>query len=407
MNKDTTRRDFLKTSSLALAAGAAGTFLGNLPGSASASSTSPDDRLMRHRFGVNYVPSKNWYFCWNDWKPMEIARDFDHIAEIGADHVRIMVLWPWFQPNPALVSSAHLDRLENLLHIAAERNLDVLVTLYTGWLSGFHFNPPYLEKEPFYTSHKWRTVQELYLSEVSKRMIRHHNFLGYDIGNEINDNWSCPTDEGDAWMKGIFSKMDSLCQGHLFVNGVDQRPWFQVDTFSPQALVAMQKIVTLHCWPFWTGAKKYGGHLDAPYTQLPRAMAALVRSYGNAPRKPIWMEEFGVCSAEMPETDVPKWMEMAITGGVKGGISWFTWWASHDVDRRFEFNEFEYTLGLITVENKIKEQGRMFKRLADTYRGTTVVIPDGDLPDHPKERTNETAWKWLLDYMDFTLRANR
>ncbi|MGB3577398.1 MAG: hypothetical protein WBA08_14700, partial [Candidatus Sulfotelmatobacter sp.] len=23
--------------------------------------------LDRHRFGVNYTPSKNWWFCWNEW----------------------------------------------------------------------------------------------------------------------------------------------------------------------------------------------------------------------------------------------------------------------------------------------------------------------------------------------------
>jgi endo-1,4-beta-mannosidase len=402
MNNETTRRDFLKTSSLALAAGAASTLLGNLPKSALAATASPDDRFLRHRFGVNYVPSKNWYFCWNDWKPMEIARDLDRIAEIGADHIRIMVLWPWFQPNPAQVSSAHLDRLESLFHIAAERNLDVLATLYTGWLSGFHFNPPYLEKEPFYTSPKWRIAQELYLTEISRRLVRHKNFLGYDIGNEICDNWNCPTKDGDAWMKAIFAKMESLCPGHIFVNGVDQRPWFREDTFSPQALMAAQKIVTLHCWPFWTGAKKYGGHRDTPYTQLPGAMAALARSYGKAPHKPIWLEEFGACSAEMPEADVPKWMEMAITGGVKGGISWFTWWASHDVNRKFEFNEFEYTLGLMTVENKIKEQGLMFKRLAETYRNKPVIFPEKHLPPPPRERTDETTWEWLLDWMEYT-----
>ena len=23
--------------------------------------------VSRHRFGVNYTPSHNWWFCWNDW----------------------------------------------------------------------------------------------------------------------------------------------------------------------------------------------------------------------------------------------------------------------------------------------------------------------------------------------------
>ena len=393
------RREFIKASSAALAAGTA---LGAGPGRAAAAPpANPADRFLRHRFGVNYVPSRNWYFCWNDWKADDIARDFDHVAEIGADHLRIMLIWPWFQPNPRVVSAAHLDRLDELLRLAAVRKLDVLVTLYTGWLSGFRFAPPYLEKEPFFTAPKWAAVQDLYLAEVSARLVKHANFLGYDIGNEISCCWSCKPADGDVWTARIFKRMHELCPDRVHVNGVDHNPWFKGTTFSPEALMAQQEFVTLHCWPFWTGAKQFGGHLDKPYTHLPGAMAALARTYGRAPRKPIWLEEFGACNAEMPEADVPRWLEIAVTDGVAQGISWFTWWASHDVDKRFDFNPFEYSLGLMTVDNQIKEQGRMFKRLADAYRGKPVIIPDQPLPPPPTQRNSEATWQWLLQWLDW------
>ena len=129
-------------------------------------------------------------------------------------------------------------------------------------------------------------------------------------------------------------------------------------------------------------------------------MAALARSFGNAPRKPIWLQEFGVCNVEMPEADVPKWMELAVTSSVAEGISWFTWWASHDIDQRFEFHPFEYDLGLMTVDNQIKERGRMFKRLADNYRGKPVIIPTRTLPPPPLQRNPEATWEWLLAWIN-------
>ncbi len=357
---------------------------------------------MRHRFGVNYVPSRNWYYCWNDWDASAIARDFDRIFELGADHIRVMLVWPYFQPNPRYVSPAHLDRLDELMRLAAERKIDVLVTLYTGWLSGYRFAPPFLEKEAFYTSPAWAAAQKLLLETVSRRMVPHPNFLGYDIGNEINDSWSCDPPSGDRWMAAVFRQMRELCPGRIHVNGVDQQPWFRVESFSPQALVAAQRIVALHCWPYWTGAAKFGGPLDKPYTQLPAAMAALVRSYAGDPRKPIWVEEFGACKAEMPESDVPRWMESAVHGAIAAGVSWFTWWGSHDVHRRFEFNEFEYTLGLITVDNKIKDQGHMFRQLADAYRGKSVVFSERPLPPPPGHRTDDATWKWMLQWLAST-----
>jgi len=246
--------------------------------------------LLRHRFGVNYVPSGDWYFCYNAWNPAAIARDLDGIVSLGADHLRLMVIWPWFQPNPTYVSQRHLDYLEQILALAAERQLDVLVTLYTGWLSGYHFNPPYLENEPFYTSPLWEQVQTLFLTEVAQRMQAHVNFLGFDLGNEINCNWQASTAAGDAWMQRRLSQMRALCPGRVHVNGVDHQPWFIRNTFSPQALVAQQEIVTLHCWPFWSGSGQYGGPLEVPYTHLAAGMAALARAYGNAPQKPIWVE---------------------------------------------------------------------------------------------------------------------
>jgi hypothetical protein len=79
--------------------------------------------LTRHRFGVNYTPSHNWWFCWNDWNPDPIKRDLDAIAGLGADHLRILLIWPFFQPNPKWVSQAHLERLDQLITLMGERHL--------------------------------------------------------------------------------------------------------------------------------------------------------------------------------------------------------------------------------------------------------------------------------------------
>ena len=137
------RRRFVE-GSMAAAGFAAASRIGvaNTLGAASAS-TGPSLDLNRHRFGVNYTPSHNWYFCWNDWNPDPIRRDLDAIAALGADHMRIMLVWPFFQPNPKWVSPAHLERLDQLITLMGERHLDALVTVFTGQLSGWFFLPPF------------------------------------------------------------------------------------------------------------------------------------------------------------------------------------------------------------------------------------------------------------------------
>jgi len=354
----------------------------------------------RHRFGVNYTPSRNWWFCWNDWDPDPIKRDLDAIAALGADHLRVLLIWPYFQPNPRYVSTLHLGRLDQLLGLMEERKLDALVTVFTGQLSGWFFLPPFNRAgEGFYTDPAVRAAQELFVRELAKVMNPHDNLIGYDLGNELNTCWSGSTAAGDAWMTKMFSLMESVLPGQLNINGVDQAPWFESNTFSPRALVARQIMPVMHCYPYWSGAVRYGGAMDPPSVGLLAAMAALIRSYAGTQQKPVWAGEFNTCIEQLTEKQQALWLEQAVTAALEEGVSWFSYWDSHDVDRRFDFNSLEYSLGLLTNDGRVKEQGRVYQQLAASYRGKPVTFSKRSLPAPPAKSTTDAAWKWMLDWL--------
>jgi len=355
--------------------------------------------LTRHRFGVNYTPSHNWYFCWNDWNADPIKHDLDAITALGADHLRIMLIWPFFQPNPKWVSTAHLERLDQLLGLMGERNLDALVTAFTGQLSGWFFLPSFNRlSEGLYTDEKMWAAEELYIRQVARVMKPHGNVIGFDFGNEMNTCWSAPVEAGDAWMKKMFALMNELLPDRLHVNCVDNKPWFEPDTFSARALAAA-RFPVMHCYPYWTGAMKYGGAMDPPSVKLLAAMAALIRSYAGSNEKPVFAGEFNTCIEQLPEKGQAEWLDKAVHAAIEQGVSWFSYWDSHDVDRKFEFNTLEYSLGLLTNDGRVKEQGRVFQRLAEAYRGKPVVFPKGTPPAPPSEMTDQGTWAWLLDWM--------
>jgi len=283
--------------------------------------------LTRHRFGVNYTPSHNWWYCWNDWDADPIKRDLDAIAALGADHLRIFPIWPYFQPNPKLVSPPHLERLDQLLTLMGERKLDALVTVFTGGLSAFAFMPPFppppqaggnISAACFLTSSRmwgashlpeamvqailkmWGDAEELFVRELARTIKPHPNVIGFDLGSEIDNCWSAPPQDGDAWMAQMFALMDDVLPEHVHVNGV-LNSWFKDQkytpegelptTFSPQALAAA-RFPVMHSYPFWNGAMKYGGAMDPPSTRLLAATAALIRSYAGTQNKPVWAGEF-------------------------------------------------------------------------------------------------------------------
>lgn len=361
--------------------------------------------LNRHRFGANYTPSHDWWFCWNDWNPDPIRRDLDAIAAIGVDHLRLMLIWPFFQPNPQWVSPAHLERLDQLVALMGERSLDAVVTVFTGQLSGFYFLPPFTPAssrastgEAFFASAPMWAAQELFVRELARTLKPHTNVIGFDMGNEINTCWQAPTQEGDGWMARMFTLMNEVLPDGVHVNGVDHAPWFREDTFSPQALAAA-RFPVMHCYPYWTGALKYGGAMDPPSVRLLAGMATLIRSYARTQQKPVWAGEFNTCIQSLSEKEQAEWLEKAVLAAIEAGVSWFSYWDTHDVDRKFSFNPLEYTLGLLTNEGRVKEQGRVFQQLAQAYRGKAVRFPKEAAPGPPTERTQEGTWRWLLDWM--------
>lgn len=356
--------------------------------------------LARHRFGVNYTPSRRWWFCWNDWDADSIQRDLDTIASLSADHLRILLVWPYFQPNPKWISPLHLQRLDQMLGWMAQRRLDALITVFTGQLSGWFFLPPFNRTGvDFFTDSEMGAAQELFLRELVNVAKNHDNIIGFDLGNEINTCWSGPTAAGDAWMERTFSLLNSLLPGRLNVNGVDHKPWFEPTTFSPPALVHDQPMAVMHCYPWWTGALHYGGPMDPPSVRLLAGMAALIRSYGRSPQKPVWAGEFNTCIEALTEKQQAEWLQKAVLAAIEEGVSWFTYWDSHDVSRDYQFNSVEYTLGLLTNDGRVKEQGRMFRELATSYRGMPIRVPTASPPAPPVNPTMENTWRWLLDWM--------
>ena len=364
------------------------------------STQSSGKTFQRHRFGVNYTPTKSWLFFWNDFDADSVARDLDAIASLGMDHFRILAMWPYFQPNRTWVSPGHLNRLEQLMRLAAQRNLDVCVCMLNGWITK-KLQPVYDEPGQFYTSPNLFAAQKLYFTEVSKALRGHANFLGFDIGNEMNCCWSTGRDTavGDAWLDRIMTLTETLCPGQTHVMGVDHQPWFYPETFSAERLARRLPIVALHCWIRYTGALGRGGPLDPPCVKLAAGMAALARAFAGDPAKPIWLQEYGASAEWMDEKSIPRFMEATTHAALDEGVAWFTWWASHDVDRQLEFSSLEYELGLITLDNKVKDRGRMFKSIAEQYRGKPVTPRSSSVLPPPQERSMESTWKWLLEWM--------
>ena len=96
---------------------------------------------MRFSLGVNYWPRRTAFAMWRRFDAGEVREDFARIAGLGLDAVRLFLRWDDFQPQPDMVDSVMLDRLETVATIAADVGLQTMPTLFCGHMAGVNFLP--------------------------------------------------------------------------------------------------------------------------------------------------------------------------------------------------------------------------------------------------------------------------
>lgn len=366
-----------------------------------ASDTTPEQVNVDHgaRFGVNYVPGKNWWYSWVDWDPKAIDADLKAVSSLGMDHIRIHCLWPVFQPNATYVSDVALQRLESLLDIADQYGLDVIVTVFNGWLSGFDFRPDWVSEDMSVFSHEdVLRAQGLLLEAIAARVASHVRFLGFDLANEPSviaaqaRNRTTSAD-ADRWLSSLLATCEQLAPGRLHSVGMDHLPWITDQSSFSRATTANTGTVTaIHAWSYFTGALERYGPSGVGTLHLPEYMLELAKAYQDDPDRPVWLQETGVALEWMTAQERETFVEQTIESSLSVPSLWgITWWCSHDIDRRFSgFAELEYDLGLLTVENHIKPLGASVRdailaaRAASrvpTRRSTALVLPRNTIPD--------------------------
>lgn len=376
------------------------------------------------RFGLNYVPRKNWWYAWQDWDARSISEDFRAIADLGMDHIRIQCLWPIFQPGINHVSPVALHRLRELLDLASQAKLDVEVTVLDGWLSGYSFLPSWvapLTKGKNIFKHPEIIEAEYSLFKSLTEVIgQHKRFLGFDLGNEINvlqettSGNDASLNESDLWATNLLARLARLAPGRFHVNGADDGPWFSDSGFSRRNLATTGAATILHCYAYWTGALKYYRYNDVGSLHLLEYMVELAKAYQGDASRQVWVEEVGASGEWMPEGYIPEYAAALLKNAASCGNIWgFTWWCSHDIDPAIQgFDSLEYRLGVLDQKNRVKPIGKLLAKLAEEMRRTPIdagtrtvalVVPD----DHFAGSGETPGWEVGKQFMELVAHGVR
>ena len=316
-----TRRAFLRNSAAAISA------TGALLNTQSLSAQPTAQSWNALRFGVNYVPRRGWWYCWQDWNQQSIADDLKAIADLGMDHIRVQCLWPIFQPGVNYVSSEAVDRSVMLLDAADRAGLDVVVTVLNGWMSGLSFMPawtqPNLPSCNIFTDKRTIAAERLLFSTIASAIGSHPRFLGFDIGNELGvlmgkDNPATPA-EADQWASDLLELCAGVAPGKFHVNGVDHQHWFTDFGFTRQNLATTGSATIVHSYAFFTGALKKFGYAGVGTAHLAEYQTELAFAYHKDPARRVWIEEVGVSREWVPEEHLLDYADTLVRNAASSG----------------------------------------------------------------------------------------
>lgn len=355
------------------------------------------------RFGVNYTPSRDWFHSWLSFTPDDVRRDFETIASLGLDHVRVFPLWPLLQPNRTLIRAQALDDVRSVVDVAAEFGLDASVDVIQGHLSSFDFVPSWLttwHDRNMFTAPDALSGQVALVHALGARLADAPNFLGLTLGNEVNQfsgephpsPWPITPDEAATWLTTLLDAARTVAPNGTHVHSEYDAVWYLDEhPFVPAHASRIGDMATVHSWIFNGTALRYGGRSTASDRHA-EYLIELARAFAVDPAHPIWLQEVGAPSNCLTAEEMPDFLEATVRHAARSAGLWgVTWWCSHDVSRELaDFPELEHTLGLIDQNGEVKPIGRRFADVAASLRvrpepaaRTTGILIDVDENDTP------------------------
>ncbi|MDR2931002.1 MAG: cellulase family glycosylhydrolase [Propionibacteriaceae bacterium] len=349
------------------------------------------------RYGVNYTPSTGWFYHWLDFRPDDLARDLDTVAELGVDHIRIFPLWPVIQPHRTLIRERALADVETLIEVAGQRGLDVSVDGLQGHLSSFDFLPAWLStwhRRNLFTDPTVIESTAAYLRRLAEACSQHPNVFALTIGNEVNQftgdlhpqPFPATSEQAGLWAQTMIDALHEGAPALPALQACYDATWYNpTQPFTPTQAATIGDITAVHSWVFNGTAQLYGAD-SFPTQAHARYLVELARAFQVDPHRPVWLQEVGVPRNVIAPEQADAFME-ATFANLNGAPDLFgiTWWASHDVDPALEdFPPLEYSLGLIDQAGKVKPEGRKFAALIDHARRTASAAAE-PRPEPPTE----------------------
>jgi endo-1,4-beta-mannosidase len=269
------------------------------------------DTPERFMLGVNYWPAAqamNWLRAYD---PAIARGDFARARAAGFEAIRVFLRWEDAQPTADTLDEAVLRRLVDAADAAVEVGARLLVTLFTGHMSGVNWipswalggasgdlrfrvvsggspAPPQIGLRNWYADPEVVDAQERLATATADALAGHPGVWGWDLGNE-NSNCTIPPDtaSAEAWLERMCTALRRSDPGRPITIGLHMEDLENDRVIGPAEAARWCDVVSMHGYPIY--ADWAAGSTDADLVPF---LAEVTRWLASG--APVLFEEFGL-----------------------------------------------------------------------------------------------------------------
>ena len=339
---------------------------------------------MDYILGCNYWASHAGAYMWRKWDRAVVETDMQRLSECGIHVLRAFPLWSDFQPltfcdrngkhelrhgdkplnrltpeGLAGVDMTMIHHFEEFVELAKQYNMQLIIPLITGWMSGRMFFPPAFEqRNPIsdYETIKWEVRFVKYFVEHFKH---YDNIIAWEPGNETNvmsfadDGWK----QGNywVWLSTIIGTIRSADNTRPVISGIHGLK-LRGEGSAISEVGELCDILTVHPYPAFMPHCYVDG-----YNTMKSMLHGTTESiyYAQISGKPCLCEEIGHLSNSIGcEEVVADYMRANLFALWAHGFPGLLWWCACDQDKLdfppYDWCACERELGLLRSDGSKK-----------------------------------------------------
>jgi len=284
-----------------------------------------------HRFlvtGAHWVPAREAMLWPLHFDAASIERDFQRMAALGFNTVRLDLMWAWFEPRPGDYNAEAFAQLDTLVSLAHKYRIYLHPTLFVGGEVGeAWWDVPWRHGRDPQSDPDMLRLQTEHAQALGARYANEAAILAWDLTDEPPFWISANTSDSMAvnWTRLVAGGLRRHDHLHPIVAGVSTQD-ITHGPFRPDVIAADVNFLSVHPYTIYTPELFPDPMVSERGTYGAAFETALSRGAG----RPVMVQEMGASAAQYAPAKIADFDRTSLYSSLAAGANGFLLWCYTD-----------------------------------------------------------------------------